>query len=323
MFSSRYLSTFEDRCIKWQKALAAIAEIVMLAGEVQRNWSFLEQLFIHSAEVKKELPKESDQFVGIDKDVKRILADAYQKQIALTYCTQDWVFPDLEQVEKQLSICEKALLDFMDGKRRAFPRFYFVAQNDLLDILSNGNNPGKVMVHMPKIFQAIDTLELKDSAAGGEDRPSAMGIHSSVGKEYVEFCEPLKLERKVENYLQDVIDRMRLSIKTIAADSLKRFAKKEKKDWLEDDPAQVSLLINLVNWVKTVEAAFESNSMAQCYDLQVSLLTDLIKMVQGELTPGMRQKIMCMITMDAHSRDIIELLRDANVKSSDEFQWQS
>ena len=82
----------------------------------------------------------------------------------------------------------------MDGKRRAFPRFYFVAQNDLLDILSNGNNPGKVMVHMPKIFQAIDNLELKEN--GGEERPSAMGIHSSVGKEYVEFSEPLKLERK-------------------------------------------------------------------------------------------------------------------------------
>jgi hypothetical protein len=60
---------------------------------------------------------------------------------------------------------------------------------------------------------------------------------------------------------------MRSSIKDIAADSLKRFAKKEKSDWLEDDPAQVSLLVNLVNWVKTVEAAFESNSMAACHEL--------------------------------------------------------
>lgn len=42
MFSSRYLATFEDRCVKWQKALAAISEVVMLCGEVQRNWSFLE-----------------------------------------------------------------------------------------------------------------------------------------------------------------------------------------------------------------------------------------------------------------------------------------
>lgn len=54
---------------------------------------------------------------------------------------------------------------------------------------------------------------------------------------------------------------MRLSIKTIAADSLKRFAKKDKKDWLEDDCAQVSLLVNLVNWVKSVEAAFEAGNM--------------------------------------------------------------
>jgi len=109
----------------------------------------------------------------------------------------------------------------MDSKRRSFPRFYFVAQNDLLDILSNGNNPSKIMVHMPKIFQAIDTLKLEEN--GPDQRPSALGINSSVGVEYVEFSEKLKLERKVENYLQDVIDRMRLSIKTIAADSLKRF----------------------------------------------------------------------------------------------------
>jgi hypothetical protein len=59
---------------------------------------------------------------------------------------------------------------------------------------------------------------------------------------------------------------MRRSIKTIAADSLKRFQKKEKKDWLQDDPAQVSLLVNLVNWVKAVEQAFEADSMQACYD---------------------------------------------------------
>lgn len=41
-------------------------------------------------------------------------------------------------------MCEKALADFMESKRRAFPRFYFTSTQDLLDILSNGNNPVKV-----------------------------------------------------------------------------------------------------------------------------------------------------------------------------------
>lgn len=57
------------------------------------------------------------------------------------FCTQEGLLPRLEQIEKELKVCEKALNDFLDSKRRAFPRFYFVSVNDLLDILSNGNQP--------------------------------------------------------------------------------------------------------------------------------------------------------------------------------------
>jgi dynein heavy chain len=87
MFSSRYLSTFEERCVYWQKSLAAIAEIIQLLAEVQRSWSFLENLFIHSEEVKKELPEVSEKFVGIDKEVKAILKDGEAKQKAIVFST--------------------------------------------------------------------------------------------------------------------------------------------------------------------------------------------------------------------------------------------
>jgi len=46
-------------------------------------------------------------------------------------------------------------------------------------------------------------------------------------------------------------------------------------------------------------------------------------MVQGDLEKPVRQKIMCLITMDAHSRDIIMLLDNQGVKKADEFQWQT
>ena len=98
------------------------------------------------------MPEDSERFVEIDKEVKAILADGFEKKKAIEFCTQDTIMGRLEEVQKQLSICEKALNDFMDSKRKAFPRFYFVSPADLLDILSNGNNPKKIMVHMPKIF---------------------------------------------------------------------------------------------------------------------------------------------------------------------------
>lgn len=225
MFSSRYLFTFEEQCVKWQKALAAISEVVTLCGEVQRTWSFLENLFIHSEEVRKELPEESDRFKGIDKEVRRILEDGHNKKFALTFCCQEWVLPSLENVQQQLTLCEKALNEFMESKRLAFPRFYFVSPADLLDILSNGNNPSKVMIHMPKIFQAIETLELLEEGA----RPTAVGMHSSVGTEYVPFSDSLKLLGKVEIYLQDVIDTMRKTLNVIAAQSLIKFGQNEKE----------------------------------------------------------------------------------------------
>lgn len=46
-------------------------------------------------------------------------------------------------------------------------------------------------------------------------------------------------------------------------------------------------------------------------------------MVQGKLDKPVRQKIMCLITMDAHSRDILENLTNLGVCRVDDFNWQT
>lgn len=44
----------------------------------------------------------------------------------------------------RLSLCEKALAEYLEAKRVAFPRFYFISSADLLDILSKGAQPKQV-----------------------------------------------------------------------------------------------------------------------------------------------------------------------------------
>lgn len=51
----------------------------------------------------------------------------------------------LDAALEQLELCEKALQDYLETKRVAFPRFYFVAPADLLDILSKGSNPQLIL----------------------------------------------------------------------------------------------------------------------------------------------------------------------------------
>lgn len=67
----------------------------------------------------------------------------------------------------RLSLCEKALAEYLDTKRLAFPRFYFISSADLLDILSNGTNPQ--LVRHPRCFPMIEIAlcGMHDSA----DRP--------------------------------------------------------------------------------------------------------------------------------------------------------
>lgn len=221
----------------------------------------------------------------------------------------------------QLQVCEKALNKFMDEKKKCFPRFYFTSSSDLLDILSNGNMPVKIMRFMSKIFQAIENLELKDTSA---ERPIAVGMHTNVGVEYVEFSSDLKLMGKVENYMQEVINTMRNSLRDVAVASLGRLQTLGKAKWLQMDPAQTTLLINMLTWTKDVEAAFHAikndpMALKKAHVEQVKLLSDLITLVQGDLSRPMRQKIGCLITMDAHSRDIIEKLHIEKVYNSEEF----
>lgn len=67
---------------------------------------------------------------------------------------------------EQLEMCEKALQDYLETKRIAFPRFYFVAPADLLDILSKGSNPQLILRHLPKNFDNVHNLEFKKDEAG-------------------------------------------------------------------------------------------------------------------------------------------------------------
>jgi dynein heavy chain len=84
--------------------------------------------------------------------MQQIMSYGCQVKNVLKFCTTENMLKNLEGLEHRLKVCEKALNKFLDDKRCAFPRFYFVSVNDLLDILSNGSSPEKINRHMSKIF---------------------------------------------------------------------------------------------------------------------------------------------------------------------------
>lgn len=96
MLLSKYVAFYEAKVEKWKQDLGSCYDVIQLLSEVQKTWSFLENLFIQSEEVKKELPNESAQFVGIDKEMREIMAKGSQIKNAMQFCTIDDLLHRLE-----------------------------------------------------------------------------------------------------------------------------------------------------------------------------------------------------------------------------------
>ena len=204
----------------------------------------------------------------------------------------------------------------------------------MLDILSNGNTPSRIIHHITKVLLATATLELDESKGG---RPLAKKFISSVGTEEVALDPHVRLEGKVEIYLQTVLDGQKLALKTAVTASMERFPKQARINWIMDkteagkpsDPAQVMLVVAGTAFVHDVEAAFDAmmvgdvKAMSKVYDEILVELKELVKQTHKSLDRTNRQRVMTQITMDAHSRDVVlKLVRD-NVTSKSSFRWQS
>lgn len=59
------------------------------------------------------------------------------------------------------------------------------------------------------------------------------------------------------------------------------------------------------------------NAMKEYYKKQVSQLNTLISMLVGQLTPGDRQKVMTICTIDVHARDVVAKMISQKVKAGE------
>eukprot|EP01135_Chromosphaera_perkinsii_P002940 Nk52_evm51s230 gene=Nk52_evmTU51s230 len=320
--TSRFVDYFIDEITKWQKSLANVDQVMGIWLEVQHTWTHLENIFIGSDDIRAQLPEDSKRFDGIDADFKELMKDAENTPNAVEACGKKGIYEKLEDMQGRLSLCEKSLAEYLETKRLAFPRFYFVSPNDLLDILAKGNNPSAVSVHLTKLFDNIASLEFDESGK------QAKGMYSKEN-EYVPFKDTCSCTGAVENWLNKLIDSMRESLRHYLGDSTVTYEEKQRESWLFDYPAQIALAGSQIWWTTEVNIAFGrlaegyENAMKDYHKKIITQLTGLITLIQGELKPNDRQKIMVMCTIDVHGRDIVAKLIREKEENSGCFSWQS
>ncbi|KAF6202116.1 hypothetical protein GE061_004514 [Apolygus lucorum] len=326
LITSKFIAHFLEEVSSWQQKLSLADQVITVWFEVQRTWTHLESIFMSSEDIKKQLPEDSDRFYRIDKQFKGLLEDMAKIPNVVQATNRPELLGELEKLQVELILCEKALAQYLETKRLKFPRFYFVSSADLLDVLSNGNHPRMVVRHMIKLFDSLANLKFILEETG--EPKSSLGMVAKDG-EYVEFKGNCDCTGPVENWLNRVQRAMKDSIRHYFAEAVTSYEEKPRDQWLFDYPAQVSLCATQIWWTTEVNMAFArleegyDNAMRDYHKKQISQLSTLISLLLGELTKQDRQKIMTICTIDVHSRDVVAKLIQAKVDTSAAFQWQS
>lgn len=234
MSTSKYIGYFEAEFADWRTKLSNADQIVNIWSEVQRKWTYLESIFTQSEDIRKQLPDDSERFDEIDINFRIILCELTKSKNVMTVTNQHGLYERIEVALTGLVLCEKALNNYLETKRLAYPRFYFVSPADLLDILSHGTEPKIVGRHLTKLYDSIMKLNYTDGTK------VAIGMHSKENEEYVEFCAECHCTGNVEDWLNKVTNAMRSTLHKLFSIAVVEYEDKIRESWIFDWPAQVS-----------------------------------------------------------------------------------
>lgn len=343
----RYIDYFRDRVSKWQTTLGEVESTLKLLLCVEKQWGSLESIFLGSADIRAQLPEDTKRFETVDNEFKEVMKDVQAHPGVILACTIDGREQLLRQMFKELEKCEKALNEYLEIRKNAFPRFFFVSNAALLDILSNGNNPVRIMPHLGSIFDGISDLELclspgqikfqnddpENYNASTEMIPAAARSIISKDNEIIVFSKLFEMKNSVENWLHDLVKAMHMTLKNILGTSMSEMTgwieEGAREEWVFTVPTQIALVTSQIVWTDEVETALEEieggqeESMRKYEELCTQRLESMITLVQGKLSKEDRMKIITIITIDVHNRDIVKMFVTKKVDSNGDFNWQS
>lgn len=92
----------------------------------------------------------------------------------------------LERLADLLGKIQKALGEYLERERSSFPRFYFVGDEDLLEIIGNSKNIPRLQKHFKKMFAGVSSIILN------EDNTIVLGLSSKEAEE-VHFVTPVSI----------------------------------------------------------------------------------------------------------------------------------
>jgi len=326
----------------WQGILMNVSEVLELLSSVQTNWKYLETIFLDSVEISKQLPNEVEKFLAVHQQwlqvVQAVQTDLHLLQHLPPHSS---LIDTLQHQMEQLERIQHSLDQFLQQKRIIYPRFYFLSNENLLELLGAARDLTVINKHIHKFFAGIQTLDYIPGQ--GEEKPTVVTAIRGKDNEVFTILKPIVVEGDVEQWLVNVDIQMVDTLEKILQTSLLSVTK--VGGYHRCTPQQLLPLINTmlgsmlilsgqIIWTSKITSSLmdlgSGKNLKSLKKLKLDwyeYITRLSTLLRtSDLSALDRSKVNNQMVVEVHARDVLNKLRamqKINRLHSNSFEWMS
>jgi len=323
MASSRYAIPLKEDVTLWIQKLGEVSEVIESWLYLQMMWMNLEAVFT-GGDIAKQLPQDSKRFVQIDKTWVKIMTKGFEQRNVISLCYNCDMLKVLGPLIEGLEQCQKSLTSYLETKRGLFPRFYFVSDGVLLEILSQGSDPQAIQPYFQACFDSIDYVEFDM-----KDKKKIVAIAAAVGsaEERVALTTPNVAEGNIEEWMYKLECEMRRTIKDINRRCAVDCISLSLPEFIRGYCAQMCLLGIQMQWTDQCQSAIalaktDKTIMQKTLNQVSAIMVELCVMTTNDsLNKRDRTNIETMITIQVHQKDVFDEMNKKKIKDVGDFAW--
>lgn len=151
---SPFKKVFEEEIEEWNTTLLYVSDCIDEWMKVQNQWMYLQPIF-DSPDIVRQLPSENKKFRNVDKVWRAAIAGCQDDPNCMKACSREGLLEKFQEANRNLDLVQRGLREYLESKRAVFARFYFLANDDLLAILSQTKEVENVRPHLGKVFENL------------------------------------------------------------------------------------------------------------------------------------------------------------------------
>ena len=242
------------------------ATLVLKAWQpFQAHWIIVSTLFKQAA-IRSRFPNKQSMFSHISRKWAAIVRHVRSNTRLLAVCSYETLSEDLEECNSELEMILIAVKKYIDDKRQAIPRLYYLSDDEVLTLLATPNfevfasNFVKVLAHISRIEARrggeVDVAEQDPTIEVCNF--SGLEIYGVVGEDggILLIPSPVRCVGPMESWVPKVFESLKLAFKEELVKSLKVYEGMSLTDWVLPTTSYVAMVSLHLIFERTVQDCF-------------------------------------------------------------------